>query len=98
MRRAGQARKVGSNGEIKWKGRTTFVSSALEGEPVGLRGIGERNWMVKYGTIVLGTIVLGTIVLGTIVLGTIKGENKKHRIMPIKQQRTKKPAAKSKKP
>ena len=70
-----QVRKVRSNGEIKWKGRTAFISSALKGEPVGLWQIGERTWLVKYGPI---------------ILGTIKGENKMLRIMPIKQKRRKK--------
>ena len=70
-----QVRKVRSNGEIKWKGRTAFISSALKGEPVGLWQIGERTWLVKYGPI---------------ILGTIKGENKMLRIMPSKQKRRKK--------
>ena len=77
-----QVRKVRSNGEIKWKGRTAFVSSALKGEPVGLWRIGENNWLVKYGPI---------------ILGTIKGENKMHRIMPIKQTRRTKLTANSNK-
>ena len=75
-----QVRKVRSNGEIKWKGRTIFISSALEGEPVGLSRVGERSWIVKYGPI---------------ILGTIKGENKMLRIMPIKQKRRQKMTAKS---
>lgn len=51
-----EVRRVRSNGEIKWKGRTLFVSNALVGEPVGLHRIGEDVWLVKYGPIVLGTL------------------------------------------
>ena len=75
-----QVRKVRSNGEIKWKGRTIFISSALKGEPVGLSRIGERSWIVKHGPI---------------ILGTIKGENKMHRITPANQRRPKKQADKT---
>ncbi len=51
-----QVRKVRSNGEIKWRGSTIFLSHALKGEPVGLYQIGEETWLAKYATVVLGTI------------------------------------------
>ncbi len=49
-------RQVRHCGVIKWRGREIFVSSALKGEPVGLHGIAEDTWLVKYGPVVLGTI------------------------------------------
>ena len=67
-----ELRKVRRNGEIKWKGRTVFVSAALKGEPVGLTRIGEQTWLVKYGPI---------------ILGPIKGESKMHRIIPKTRNR-----------
>ena len=51
-----EVRKVRSNGEIKWRGNTVFVSHPLQGEPVGLYRIGEEAWLVKYATLPLGTI------------------------------------------
>ena len=70
-----EVRRVRSNGEIKWKGRTVFVTSALKGERVGLTRIGERSWLVKYGSIVLGTII---------------GESKMYRISPGRRRKHKK--------
>ena len=49
-------RRVRHYGVIKWRGREVFVSSALKGEPVGLYGIAEDTWLVKYGPVVLGAI------------------------------------------
>ena len=49
-------RRVRSNGEIKWKSRSIFISKALRGEPVGLHRIDDDSWLVKYGPILLGTL------------------------------------------
>ena len=49
-------RKVRRKGEIKWKGKTLFLSEVLAGEPVGLFDIGDDVWLVKYGPVVLGTL------------------------------------------
>ena len=49
-------RKVRGCGEIKWRGRAVYISSALKGEPVGLLEIADECWIIKYGPIVLGTI------------------------------------------
>jgi transposase InsO family protein len=51
-----EVRKVRRNGEIKWRGSTVYLSSALIGEPVGLYRIGEETWLAKYGPLVLGTV------------------------------------------
>ncbi len=75
-----EIRKVRCNGEIKWKGRSIFVSAALKGEPVGLTRIGERSWLVKYGPI---------------ILGTIKGENKMYRVSYDNRKRATKPRNKT---
>ena len=50
-----EVRRVRHNGEIKWQGRTIYISAALVGEPVGL-GEDATGWAVSYGPIVLGTI------------------------------------------
>ena len=49
-------RRVRHNGEIKWRGETTYVSAALVGEPVGLIENDDGGWTVSYGPIVLGVI------------------------------------------
>ena len=49
-------RKVRSNGEIKWKSKTIFVTKALRGEPIGLYQIDDNAWHLKYGPILLGTL------------------------------------------
>jgi putative transposase len=51
-----EVRRVRHNGEIKWQGRTIYISEALAGEPVGLRDQGAAGWTACYGPIVLGTI------------------------------------------
>jgi len=51
-----EVRKVRRNGEIKWRGSSIYLSSALVGEPVGLYRIGEEAWLAKYGPLVLGTV------------------------------------------
>ena len=52
-------RRVRSNGEIKWQGRTLFLSHALCGEPVGLGRIGEHSWLIHYGPLLLATLTSG---------------------------------------
>jgi len=49
-------RRVRSNGEFKWKGRSIFISKALRGEPVGLHRIDDNCWFVMYGPVLLGTL------------------------------------------
>lgn len=49
-------RRVRSNGEIKWHGRSIFISQALAGEPVGLAEAENGCWTVSFGPIELGVI------------------------------------------
>lgn len=49
-------RRVRSNGEIKWRGNTMFLSCALIGEPVGLVEIDDDQWRISYGPLVLAVI------------------------------------------
>jgi hypothetical protein len=49
-------RRVRQNGEIKWNGKTIYISEALVGEPVGLAEDDLVACTVSYGPIVLGTI------------------------------------------
>jgi putative transposase len=49
-------RRVRHNGEIRWQGNTIYISSALIGEPIGLREDEDSTWAVSYGPIELGVI------------------------------------------
>jgi transposase InsO family protein len=49
-------RKVRSSGEIKWAGRSVFISETLAGEMVGLAEVGEHGWLVRFADIDLGLI------------------------------------------
>jgi putative transposase len=51
-----QVRRVRLNGEIRWQGRTVYISSALAGEPIGLTENADGSWTARYGPAVLGTI------------------------------------------
>jgi putative transposase len=48
-------RRVRHNGEIKWRGNTVYVGTALIGEPICLAENAD-GWTVSYGPIVLGAI------------------------------------------
>jgi hypothetical protein len=47
------ARRVRSNGEIKWRGEVVFLSVALVGEPAGLTPVDADRWELRYGPILL---------------------------------------------
>ena len=49
-------RRVRSSGEIKWAGRSVFISETLAGEPVGIAETTEGDWLVRYANIDLGII------------------------------------------
>ena len=49
-------RRVRSSGEIKWGGRSVFISETLTGEQVGIAETTEGEWLVRYGPIDLGII------------------------------------------
>jgi putative transposase len=51
-----QVRRVRHNGEIRWQGRTIYISAALIGEPVGLIESGDGTWAASYGPVLLGII------------------------------------------
>lgn len=51
-----KVRRVRSNGQIKWHGKTLFVSEALIGELVGLRQIDEDRWQLRFCKMPLGII------------------------------------------
>lgn len=48
-------RHVRNRGEIKWQGRSIFVSEALRGEAVGIRDA-EAGWEVSFGPVYLGLL------------------------------------------
>jgi transposase InsO family protein len=52
-------RRVRHNGEIRWQGRTIYISAALIGEPVGVIENNDGGWTVSYGPLLLGSIALG---------------------------------------
>ena len=49
-------RRVRSNGEIKWKGATIYLSEALRGEPVGLVQHDDRFWNIRFGPLSIGLL------------------------------------------
>ena len=49
-------RRVRSNGEIKWRGGTLFLSDVLVGEPVGIRQIEDGKWLVRFAQVKLAII------------------------------------------
>ena len=49
-------RKVRTNGEIKWKGNTIYLSESLRSEPVGLVQQDDRHWDIRFGPLVIGLL------------------------------------------
>jgi len=49
-------RQVRTNGEIKWKGDTIYLSEALRGEPVGLVPQDDRFWTIRFGPLSIGLL------------------------------------------
>jgi transposase InsO family protein len=49
-------RRVRTNGEIKWKGETLYLSEALCGEPVGLTPQDDRFWTIRFGPLQIGLL------------------------------------------
>lgn len=52
-------RRVRRNGDIKWRGGTLYLSSALIGEPVAVSEAEDGSWTLTYGPVLLGTIDRG---------------------------------------
>lgn len=52
-------RRVRHNGEIKWRNRVIYISTALVGEPIGLSENADGSWTAFYGPIRLGLIPHG---------------------------------------
>jgi putative transposase len=48
------ARKVRPSGQIKWKGKSIYVSQALIGESVGLEPVEDGVWMVYFAACPIG--------------------------------------------
>ena len=51
-------RRVRAGDEIKWCGRSVFISETLAREPAGIAETQARNWLVRYAHIDLGIIDL----------------------------------------
>lgn len=49
-----QVRRVRPHGEIKWQGRLRFIGRAFVGERVGLKALGEEQWAVYLGKLLIG--------------------------------------------
>lgn len=49
-------RRVRASGEIKWGGRSIFISETLAGETVGIAETTEGRWLVRYAQLDLGII------------------------------------------
>lgn len=53
---ADHIRRVRTEGAIRWRGNMLFVSELLKREPVGLFEVGEDEFEVRFGPILLGRI------------------------------------------
>ena len=54
--KADHIRRVRTEGAIRWRGNMLFVSELLKREPVGLFEVGEDEFEVRFGPILLGRI------------------------------------------
>jgi transposase InsO family protein len=48
-----QVRRVRGSGEVKWGGRSVYLSEALANEPVGFEPVSGPYWRVHYGPVAL---------------------------------------------
>lgn len=51
-----QVRRVRSNGEIKWQGKSIYVSETLIGEPVALKENEDETWELWYSSYLIATL------------------------------------------
>ncbi len=51
-----QVRRVRTDGSIKWAGQLLYASTALAGEPLGFKPIGNDLWQVYFARLVLGVL------------------------------------------
>lgn len=51
-----EVRRVRPSGTIKWQGAEVYVSQALIGQPVGLRGVGDGQWELVFASLPLAVL------------------------------------------
>lgn len=51
-----QVRRVRTDGSIKWQGELIYVSTALTGEPLGLKAIGNDRWQLQFARLAIGIL------------------------------------------
>lgn len=51
-----ETRRVKRGGDMRWRNRSTYVSSMLAGEKIGLEQLDKYTWKVWFDTIPLGTL------------------------------------------
>ena len=51
-----EARRVRSNGQIKWRGRKRFVGEAFVGWPVGIKPIAKGRQAVRFADLIIGEL------------------------------------------
>lgn len=73
-----ERRQVRQGGDIKWRGRSIFISEVLRGEPVALDETGDGTWNVYFGPICIGVIHPGD---GR--LRRPKRRNRKEAVLPM---------------
>jgi len=54
--RGWEARRVKSNGDIRWRGQTRFIAKALAGESIGLQKTHGGIWRVYFGPWLMGEL------------------------------------------
>jgi len=50
------ARRVRSNGQIKWRGRKRFVGEAFIGYQVGIKRAGKGKWQIYFAKLLIGEL------------------------------------------
>jgi len=51
-----EVRRVRTDGSIKWEGKLIFVGSAMSGDQVGIKPVGEQDWHLYLGDMRLGVL------------------------------------------
>jgi hypothetical protein len=51
-----ELRSVRSDGSIKWRGSTLFLSEALQGEVVGIKEFADDRWLIRFGPVDLAVL------------------------------------------
>lgn len=49
-------KRVRTNGTIRWHGREVYIAAPLAGHPIGLTNLGNHQWALAFGPLMVGTL------------------------------------------